>query len=351
LSEFRPYPGTAGGHRQTLLGFWLRRKLVWTAPAEDLVLEPAPDVRLLARASWQSDREARPTLVLVHGLGGCDRAAYAISTGLLAWAQGWNVVRMNMRGAGDGEALCARLYNAGLDTDLLAVLEAAAAAAPLLAVVGFSLGGNLALLTAARRRPQLPSGLFAAVGVSPPLDLEACATALERPANRLYQSYYMRDLRLSYCSRQLRLPALYEAGRERRLRTVREYDEAITAPYGGFASAEEYYRLSSAGPHLAAIDRPALVLAAQDDPLVPADSVARWPLPASGLVVREMPASGGHVGFAGRTAAPGRFWAAERIVDFVAAAFAGRERTLSRAAAPRTAPAAPAAGTSTPSPR
>jgi uncharacterized protein len=315
---------------------------VWTAPTEDMVVDPGEDVRLLVRASWQPARRQRPTLVLVHGLGGCDRAAYAISTGLVAWSRGWNVIRMNMRGAGDGEAVCARLYNAGLDTDLLAVLEAAAAVAPLVAVVGYSLGGNLALLTAARQRQRLPPGLFAVVGVSPPLDLEACAMALERPANRFYQSHYMRELRSSYCSRQRRLPSVYEAARERGLRTVREYDEAITAPYGGYASASEYYRLSSAGPHLAALDRPALILAAQDDPLVPADSVARWPLPASGLVQREMTKTGGHVGFVGRTEAPGRFWAAERTVSFVAGA-------LTRAS--QAVPAARAAGISTASPR
>jgi hypothetical protein len=307
-----------------------------------MVVDPGEDVRLLVRASWQPARRERPTVVLVHGLGGCDRAAYAISTGLVAWSRGWNVIRMNMRGAGDGEAVCARLYNAGLDMDLLAVVQAVAAVAPLVAVVGYSLGANLALLTTARQRQRLPRGLFAVAGVSPPLDLEACATALERPANRFYQAYYMRELRRSYCSRQRRLPSVYEGARERGLRTVREYDEAITAPYGGYASASEYYRLSSAGPHLAALDRPALILAAQDDPLVPAESVARWPLPASGLVQREMTKTGGHVGFAGRTEAPGRFWAAERTVSFLAGA-------LTRAA--QAVPAARAAGISTASPR
>jgi predicted alpha/beta-fold hydrolase len=306
-----------------------------------VVVDPEDGVRLLARASWQPQREGRPTVVLVHGLGGCDRASYAISTGLLAWSRGWNVVRMNMRGAGDAEAVCARLYNAGLDTDLLAVVESAAAVSPQVAVVGYSLGGNLALLAAARRRDRLPPGLFAVAAVSPPLDLEACATALERPANRFYQWYYMRELRRSYGSRQRRLPDFYEAARERGLRTIREYDEAITAPYAGYASASEYYRLSSAGPHLVALDRPALILAAQDDPLVPPESVARWPLPSSGLVQREMPKAGGHVGFAGPTAAPGGFWAAERIVSFLAGA-------LTRLPEPA---ATPAAAASTASPR
>ena len=110
-----------GGHLQTLLGYWARRHLRWTLPAEDLVVDLDGGVRLLLRASWQQAREARPTLVLVHGLGGDDRSTYSVATGSVAWGLGWNVVRMNMRGAGESEAVCARLYHAGVDTDLVAV--------------------------------------------------------------------------------------------------------------------------------------------------------------------------------------------------------------------------------------
>jgi predicted alpha/beta-fold hydrolase len=319
VTPFAPTPLTAGGHRQTLLGFWRRRKLRWEAPAEDLVVDGGEDIRLLARVTWQSGtREQHPALVIVHGLGGCDSAGYAVATGRLAFAQGWHVARMNMRGAGDAEALCARLYNAGLDGDLLAVLAALAPHASGLAVAGFSLGANLALLALARGGTRLPSTTTAVAAVSPPLDLAACADALERPTNRLYQAYFMRNLKAAYRRRQQRRPDLYEAGRERGLRTIREYDDAITAPYGGFSTAAEYYAASSAGPLLGALTRPALILAAEDDPMVPGESVARWPLPSSGLVRREMTRTGGHVGFVAPTAAPGQFWAAERVMAFLA---------------------------------
>jgi predicted alpha/beta-fold hydrolase len=317
VPPFAPAPLTAGGHRQTLLGFWRRRRLRWEAPAEDLVVEAGDDVRLLARVTWQEGRrQTRPVLVIVHGLGGCDAAGYAVATGQLAFARGWHVARMNMRGAGDAEALCPRLYNAGLDGDLLAVLAALAPHTGPLAVAGFSLGANLALLALARGGERLPASLVGVAAVSPPLDLAACADALARPPNRLYQAYFVRNLKAGYRRRQQRRPDLYEAGRERGLRTIREYDDVITAPYGGYGSAAEYYRASSAGPLLAALTRPALVLAAADDPIVPGDSVARWPLPASGLVRREMTATGGHVGFVAPTSAPGRFWAAERVMAF-----------------------------------
>lgn len=313
---FRPHRLLVGGHRQTLVGYWRRRRLTWTLPTEDVVVEAGEDVRLLVRASWQpGPREERPALVLVHGLGSSDQASYALATGHFAWERGWHVLRMNMRGAGDGEALCPRLYNAGLDHDLVAVLKAAAAATPRVAIVGFSLGGNLALLALGRRAADLPPGLVAAVSVSAPLDLAACADALERPGNRLYQDWFMRGLRASYIRRQRLRPDLYEPGRERNLRTVRQFDDAITAPYGGYRDAAEYYFQASSGRYLGGIDRPTLILTAADDPMVPAPSVASWDL--SPAVSREMVSTGGHMGFVAPSDAPAQFWAGERAVLFL----------------------------------
>jgi predicted alpha/beta-fold hydrolase len=224
---------------------------------------------------------------------------------------------MNMRGAGESEALCPRLYHAGVDTDLLAALKTVAARTPRLAPLGFSLGANLVLLTLGRQAGRIPSGVFAAAAVSPPLDLAACADALGRAGGRIYERHYVRDLQRAYRRRQALLPELYAAGRERGLSSIREYDDAITAHYGGFRDAADYYERSSAGPQLVRIDRPTLILSAADDPMIPGESVARWPLPPSGLVRREILPTGGHVGFVAATSAPGRFWAAERVMEFL----------------------------------
>jgi predicted alpha/beta-fold hydrolase len=316
---FRPAAWMAGGHRQTLLGYWCRRRLSWTLPAEDVWVDAGDDVRLLLRATWQlGAREARPILLIVHGLGSSDQGGYVVSIGRLAFAEGWHVVRMNMRGAGDSEASCPRFYNAGLDTDVLAVLDLLAAISPRVAMAGFSLGASVSLLALGRRRERIPAAVRGMAAVSPPLDLGACADALARPGNRFYQEYFMRSLRVAYRRRQRCHPHLYEAGRERGLRTLRDFDERITAPYGGYPSSEDYYARSSAGPWLGAIDRPVLVLAAADDPMIPDESVRRFLLPAPGRVRFEIATTGGHVGFVGPTRAPGRLWAAERSLDFLA---------------------------------
>ena len=317
---FKPRPLSGGGHRQTLLGYLCRRALRWDLPTEDVVVDAGDDVRLLLRATWQAGpRAEHPALVLIHGLGGWDASGYMLATGRQAWGLGWHVVRMNMRGAGDSVTLCPRLYNAGLESDLLAALAAVGRETPRLAVVGFSLGANVALLAAGRSAGRLPGSLLGVAAVSPPLDLAACAGALDRPGNRLYQLYFMQALRSGYARRQRLRPDLFEAGRERGLRTVREFDEAITAPHGGYRDAADYYARASAGPHVARIELPALILAAADDPMIPVGSVASWPLPASGVVRREITPTGGHMGFVAPTVAPGRFWAAQRVMGFLSA--------------------------------
>lgn len=314
---FRPPPWSIGGHRQTLLGYWSRHRLGWPHPAEDLIIDAEPEVRLLVRATWRAERTKQPTLVIVHGLGGSSEGSYALSLGALALGHGWNVARMNMRSAGDGEALCARSYNAGLDGDLVAVLRALAELTPRLAVAGFSLGANLTALALGRSAAQLPAGLFGAAAVSAPLDLSAGADALDAPRNRLYRANYLMQLRAGYRRRRMARPDLYEAGRERGTRTIREYDDRITAPYGGYQGAADYYARSSAGPWLAAVERPLLLLIAADDPMIPRESATRWALPPRGRVVREVTATGGHVGFFAPSRAPGRFWAADRVMGFL----------------------------------
>jgi hypothetical protein len=312
--DFRPI--VRGGHLQTLYGFWTRRKLRWTPPTEDFLVDAHPGIPILSRASFQpGHRERFPALVLVHGMGGWDHSSYLLSMGLYAYRAGYHVIRMNMRGAGASFETCPWLYHAGLDGDLLAVARAVARISPRVGLFGASLGANQVLLALGRSAPETPPAVRAAVAVSPPLDLEECCRALRRLDNRPYVSYFLERLKANYVRVQARNP-FYEEGRERGVKTVREFDERITTPYGGFASAADYYRASSAGPHLTRIDRPALIIAAEDDPMIPGGSVRKWPLPESGVVIREVHRTGGHVGFAASTEAPGGFWAAERALAF-----------------------------------
>ena len=315
---FRPAWFARGGHIQTLLGFYERRHLAWTLPTEDLIVESEPGIRILSRATWQAgDRKGAPALILLHGMGGWDLSSYLLSMGLHAFAAGYHVIRMNMRGAGASFEICPRLYHAGLETDLVAVARHVASSVPRIALFGASLGANHVLLALGRSRLNLPEAVKAAVAISPPTDLLRCGEALHSRANRFYVSYFLERLNATYARIQERSEGFYEAGREIGVTSVRDFDERITAPYAGFSSADEYYRQSSSGPWLRAIDRPTLIISAEDDPMIPGDSVRKYDLPATGVVTREILPTGGHVGFVAPTPAPGRFWAAGRALQFL----------------------------------
>ena len=312
MSRFRPL--LPGGHLQTIGGVLARSFLKWPFPSEDVVVDAGHDVRLLLRASWQEKSADRPALLLVHGLEGTDEARYLVSTGVAAFRSGWHVIRMNMRGCGDSLSLCPQLYNAGLTGDLLAAAEWLASRVGRFAFVGFSLGAGLTLLTLARERSRLPEALKAASAISPPLDMTRCADALEEPANFIYQSRFTGSLCASYQQRQRSAPERYQLGRERGIHTLRQFDDIITAFYGGYSDAEAYYKSVSTGPVLTDIERPTLVLSSTNDPFIPYDSVHHWQ--HSDAVTLEIVKGGGHVGFVGLSRAPRFFWAADRVLQF-----------------------------------
>ncbi|GMR24445.1 MAG: alpha/beta fold hydrolase [Acidobacteriota bacterium] len=314
MISFRPL--ISGSHLQTIGGQFVRSFLEWPFATEDSVVAAEDDVRLLVRASWQPGG-AGPALLLIHGLEGSDEARYMLSTGILAFRAGYHVIRMNMRGCGDSLELCPRLYDAGLTTDLVAVFNWLARRVPRFAVGGFSLGAGLTLLTLAREKQSLPAACIGAVAVCPPLDMSRCADALELRKNWIYQFRFTRSLCRSYRSRQRLSPERHEQGRERGITSLRQFDDVVTAHYGGYSDAEDYYRTVSAGPRLEEIDRPTLVLGTDNDPFIPYESIAHWP--HSENVRVEIVEGAGHVGFLAASNAPRYFWAADRMLAFLQA--------------------------------
>ena len=310
LPPFRPVLWLRGGHAQTI-GPALLPGPRLPAPdrVHDVPVAAGTSVRMLVS---HPGSVPRGTLLLVHGLGGSAHSRYIRRTAAQALERGYAVARLNLRNCGGTEALATTLYNAGQSGDAdaaLAALESLDCPRPH-ALVGFSLGGNIVLRYAGLSGSGCRAD--AVIGVNPPVDLERCLRALERPANRIYQEYFV-----SYLCDQIRRIRSVRAlpgppATRRTIRTVRGFDEAFTAPDGGYADAAEYYRVASAGPTLAAIRRPAWILSAADDPFVP---VAMFDGHDGEHVRRAHPATGGHVGY-WRSARP-RFWAAAAALAFL----------------------------------
>ncbi len=299
LTEFVPRPFLSNGHLQTIMGNYLPRTSTLPAPQASLVeVAPATAHRaashVLCHCHWQPEhvRRQRLTVILLHGLEGSSNSQYVIGNANKLWRAHCNVIRMNMRNCGvyDGETrgddaagavvrggkargmeqFSPTLYHSGLSGDVLAVCQHFIRTNGIesLALVGYSMGGNLVLKLAGEVTRQTLPQLKAVVGVSPAVDLGPSAEALHRLRNRLYERKFLGDLQNRFRRKVELFPEIYSTARLQGVRSLREFDDRITAFYEGFASADDYYHRAAAARVVDNIAIPTLVLHAVDDPFV-----------------------------------------------------------------------------------
>ena len=259
------------------------------------------------------------TLIIVHGLEGSADSQYVIGTGSKAWAAGMNVVRMNMRNCGGTEKLTPTLYHSGLSADVGAVAKELIRIDGLerIAIVGFSMGGNLALKLAGEWSDQAPGQVKAFAAVSPAMDLAASADALHHWQNWLYEQKFLRGLRRRFQRKALLFPNRYDLAHLKRFASIREFDDKITARYEGFAGADDYYRRSSAARVAESIRIPTLVIHSKDDPFIRISPQTRIKLvnnPAIRLIETK---HGGHCAFLAEPNGYDGRWAESTIVEFL----------------------------------
>ena len=308
----------AGGHAQTIWPFRLRR-------------QPVPlrreRVETVDGDFWDFDwlandaPETAPLVVLFHGLEGGSQSHYACALLIALARTGWRGVVPHFRGCGGEPNRLPRAYHSGDYAEVGAMLAAIRAktsrATPLFAV-GVSLGGSALLNWLGREGPQAKNTLTAAAAVSAPLDLMAAGIAIGRGLNRVYTAHFLATLKPKSLAMAARFPGLLDTARIRRVRTMWDFDDAVTAPLHGFAGTRDYWTRASSKPWLASVALPTLVINARNDPFIPAHS-----LPAardvSAAVTLEQPRHGGHAGFAsGRF--PGHIeWLPARLLHFFGA--------------------------------
>lgn len=305
---------------------WARPRRFARLPAPvPRYFDVAPEARVLAHCHWQPRRHERPLILALHGLEGSSSAHYMRGLADKAWALGWSAVLLNQRNCGGTEHLSSGLYHSGLTGDPRFVIEELLAIdrVPAIGVVGYSLGGNLTMKLAGEFGPEAPPALKGACAVSPTMELAACVDALERPSNKLYEWNFVKDLKARMRRKAACWPGRYDLAPLRDIRTVRQFDEAYTAPHHGFAGASDYYQRAASMRVADRIRVPALIVTATDDPFVPPAQFDDPAVAANRAVTRLVTPYGGHCGFVcdGPPGGDG-YWAETTAIEFLAAQFA-----------------------------
>ena len=300
--------------------FWPRRSLLKGIPTDPRLFTVVPDTQLLGHCHWQPDCQSHRTVILIHGLEGSSESHYMQGTARKAWRAGCNVVRLNQRNCGGTEPLTPTLYHSGLSGDLAAVVTELQTKDGLRSiwVVGYSMGGNLALKMAGEARASLPA-LGGVIAVCPNIDPGACVAALEQPSNWLYQRHFLKKLKARLRRKAQLFPGRFDVSPLSRISTLREFDNTYTAPDGGYASAEDYYDRSAARHVLADIRVPTIILVAQDDPFIPYRMFEDEAIKTNRWIRLWAPKHGGHCGFIQRPRQnEDCYWAENRLVEALA---------------------------------
>jgi hypothetical protein len=259
------------------------------------------------------------TVVIVHGLEGSSESGYMLGIAEKGLAAGMNVVRMNQRNCGGTEGLSATLYHSGRSADVAAVAENLIHNDKIsrLALVGFSMGGNLVLKLAGEWGREGPPEFRTVVAVCPSVDLAASADALHIGPNRLYEQYFLVQLRRRLREKARLFPKEFEVSRLAGIKTLRDFDDKITAFYCGFAGASDYYARAAASNVVDRIAVPAFILHAANDPFIRILPETRAKISANPHIMFLETKDGGHCSFIGERNGYDGHWAERQVVEFL----------------------------------
>ncbi len=320
---FTPRRWLRGGHVQTVASFLIPRRIHLPIPEERLI-EVARGIQVLCHCHWQPDRARALTVIIVHGLEGSSDSQYMLGVTEKALAAGMNVIRYNQRNCGGTDALAPVLYHSGLSQDVAAVAREVIArdGVSRLVLAGFSMGGNIVLKLAGEWGSEAPPQFRAVAACCPSIDLAASADALHEPANRIYETYFLWALDRRMRQKARLFPEHFDVSRLRGLRSLREFDDKVTAYYCGFTGVDDYYDRASAAHVVERIAVPALVLHAANDPFIRITPETRRKFSSNKNIAFVETADGGHCAFIGiRNLSDGGYddgyWAEHEIVNFL----------------------------------
>ncbi|MGB1010187.1 MAG: hydrolase [Thiolinea sp.] len=313
-SNFRPAWWLRSKHLQTIWPSLLRKRPDFQPEWERVELADGDFIDL----AWHQPLIANaPVVMLIHGLEGSLESHYAGNLLVALHQAGFRAVLMHLRGRGREPNRIAQSYHSGASNDLRLILKHLQQQELLPhAVIGVSLGGNLLLKYLGEEKANSP--LQKAIAISVPFSLQACADRLEQGFSRIYGNYLLNLLKKSYHSKFSRIPSPLNLDQNlSHIKTLRQFDDLITAPLHDFNGAADYYERCSCAQFLPDIHTPTLILHSADDPFMTADVIPSS-VDMSDAVTLELSRNGGHVGFIAQRPVWGlEYWLEKRVIQFL----------------------------------
>lgn len=272
--------------------FFLRKKIQLDFIRETI---QTPDADFLDLDCIQKGN--KKCAILVHGLEGSAQSTYILSLASTLSKNGWDIAALNLRGCSGKPNNLYRAYHSGATDDLGLVVDNLAQKYPILVLIGFSLGANIVLKYSGENGGVLPNQVKVVIGVSVPCHLSSSSSKLEEFQNKIYSSRFLKTMLAKLKYKMALYPEQLEAETFQSIKTIRDFDDAYTAPSNGFQSAEDYYTKCSSVFGLQHIKVPTLIINAQDDPFLSPQCFPFEEANSNPNLHLYTPKYGGHVGF------------------------------------------------------
>ncbi len=264
---------------------------------------------------WSTQNRSR-LAIISHGLEGSTDRAYVKGMVKALNNNGWDVLAWNYRSCSGQPNRTLRLYHNGVTDDLAWVIDHAKNKSPYteIALVGFSLGGNLTLLHLGKDQPD--PIIKRAIVFSVPCDLTEGSKSLAKLSNKLYMKRFLVLLHQKIKAKMELMPGLIDDKNYHKIKDFKGFDDAYTAPIHGFKNALDYWEKCSSKPHLPNIDIPTLIINAKNDPFLPNACFPYKEADENPNITLQVPKSGGHVGFISFNE-NNLYWSEKRAVEFL----------------------------------
>ncbi len=310
LDDYRPPVLLKNGHLNTIFPY-LFRKTENSYRQRLRIDTPDGDFFDVDTAFCGSEKLA----ILVHGLEGSTYSGYMIQMTTVLVRQGWDVIAINFRSCSGEMNRTPKFYHSGFTEDLHMVVSEYGFNYSRLALIGFSLGGNVVLKYTGDGIYEVPPQLTKVVAVSTPVDLASGSKEISKPRNKIYDHNFVKSLK-SKIKKKARLGLLdVDLAPLRKVHSLYQFDEKFTAPIHGFLGAKDYYSRCNSRQFLKNIHIPTLLINALDDPFL-ADECYPYDIAKNHLRFYFLPSKfGGHLGFT--TFGVQNYWYEQKIIDFL----------------------------------